>query len=152
MDNHELDDRRWTPPHCPAPTCKYHKRLQPGWRFKRMGSYFRLTEPRRICRFRCLHCGVTFGSQTIATTYWLKDPEILPQLVTKVTGEMCNSQIATDLDVATATIDRQRNPSLRQDDAPAEADEGSDRAGPRPARRERMVRHHGQEPETISVE
>ncbi|MFO7653114.1 MAG: hypothetical protein R6X25_04755, partial [Candidatus Krumholzibacteriia bacterium] len=107
MDTYELSHPRWTPPHCPSSTCKYHKPLQPGWRFKRMGSYFRLAEPTRIRRFRCLHCSVTFSSQTFATTYWLKKPEILPQLMTKVTGGMCNSQIATDLGVSPATIDRQ---------------------------------------------
>jgi hypothetical protein len=72
-----------------------------------MGYYTRRTQPRRIRRFQCLHCGVTFSSQTFSTTYWLKKPEILAQLMTKVTGGMCNSQIATDLSVSPATIDRQ---------------------------------------------
>ena len=107
MENHELYDPRWTPPHCPSPNCNYHSPLQPGWRFKRMGSYRRQAHPQRIRRFRCLHCGVTFSSQTFSTTYWLKKPRIFARLMTKVTGGMCNSQIATDLSVSPATIDRQ---------------------------------------------
>jgi transposase-like protein len=107
MENHELYDPSWNPPHCPNPKCKYHKDLQEGWRWKKAGTYFREATPRCIQRFRCLHCGVTFSSQTFSTTYWLKNPKILPQLMTKVVGGMCNSQIATDLGASPATIDRQ---------------------------------------------
>ena len=107
MDTHDLHSSRWLPPHCPSHKCKYHNPSIPHWRFKRMGCYLRLTHPQRIRRFRCLHCGVTFSSQTFATSYWLKKPQILPKLMTKITGGMCNSQIATDLRVSPATIDRQ---------------------------------------------
>lgn len=107
MDNDELYRPDWTPPHCPSPNCKYHDHLQPDWRWKRIGSYLRRAEPRRIRRFRCLHCGVTFSAQTFSCTYWLKRPRLLAQLMTKVTGGMCNSQIASDLGVSPATIDRQ---------------------------------------------
>jgi transposase-like protein len=107
MDPRELYHPRWQPPHCPAPKCKYHNASRPNWRFKRIGYYLRQAPPQRIRRFRCLHCGVTFSSQTFATSYWLKKPHLLPQLMTKVTGGMCNSQIATDLAVSAATIDRQ---------------------------------------------
>jgi hypothetical protein len=72
-----------------------------------MGYYRRRAQPRRIRRFRCLHCGVTFSSQTFSTTYWLKKPDIVARLMTKVVGGMCNSQIAADMAVAPATIDRQ---------------------------------------------
>ena len=97
----------WSPPHCPSPTCKYHNDLQPDWPWKHMGYYLRKTDPRRIRRFQCLHCGVTFSSQTFSTTYWLKKPHVITNLMTKVVGGMCNSQIANDLDVSPATIDRQ---------------------------------------------
>ena len=107
MSNDELHDPAWTPPHCPSSTCKYHNGLQTDWPWKRMGYYRRRTRPRRIQRFRCLHCGVSFSSQTFSVTYWLKRPEIILQLMTKVTGGMCNSQIATDLATCPATIDRQ---------------------------------------------
>ncbi|MFH1843381.1 MAG: hypothetical protein ABIF77_09235 [bacterium] len=107
MENNELYKASWTPPHCPSPTCKYHNDLQPDWRWKRMGYFHRDAEPKRIRRFQCLHCSVTFSSQTFSTTYWLKMPHIVANLMTKVVGGMCNSQIATDLGVAPATIDRQ---------------------------------------------
>jgi transposase-like protein len=98
---------RWQPPHCPNPNCLFHNPDLPDWRFKRMGSFPRHTPPHRISRFRCHHCGVSFSSQTFATSYWLKKPHILPKLLTKVTGGMCNSQIALDLGVSPATVDRQ---------------------------------------------
>ena len=107
MENHELYKSTWVPPHCPSPSCKYHNDLQSEWRFKRMGYFYRKAQPTRIRRFRCLHCGVTFSSQTFSTTYWLKKPHIISQLLTKVTGGMCNSQIASDLAVSPATVDRQ---------------------------------------------
>lgn len=72
-----------------------------------MGYYYRQAQPRRIRRFRCLCCGVTFSSQTFSTTYWLKRPDIIAQLMPKVVGGMCNSQIANELKVSPATVDRQ---------------------------------------------
>ena len=107
MNITDLYHPSWTPEHCPSPNCKFHNPSRPGWRSKRMGFYLRNAHPRRIRRFRCLECGVTFSSQTFATTYYLKKPDILQQLMTKVTGGMCHSQIATDLGVAPQTIDRQ---------------------------------------------
>jgi transposase-like protein len=107
MENSELYNPTWSPPHCPSPNCKYHKGLHSDWPWKRMGFYLRQAQPKRIRRFQCLHCGVTFSSQTFSTTYWLKKPDIVGQLMTKVVGGMCNSQIATDLAVTPATIDRQ---------------------------------------------
>lgn len=107
MNNQELYHRNWRPPHCPSPKCKFHNASRPGWRFKKVGYYLRHARPQRIRRFRCLHCGVTFSSQTFSTSYWLRKNEILPRLLTKVVGGMCNSQIATDLGVSPATIDRQ---------------------------------------------
>jgi len=63
--------------------------------------------PYRIQRFRCLHCQRSFSSQTFSTTYWLKRPDVLPQLFMKTVGAMANRQIARDLDVSPATVDRQ---------------------------------------------
>jgi len=107
MHNDEIYHKNWVPPHCPSPNCKYHNDSQSEWRFKRAGYYLRKAHPRRIRRFRCLHCGVNFSAQTFSTTYWLRRNDVLPQLMTKVVGGMCNSQIATDLGVSPATIDRQ---------------------------------------------
>ena len=107
MKNHELYNPSWIPPHCPSTTCKYHNDLQSGWKWKHFGYYRRQTEPKRIRRFQCLACRVTFSSQTFSATYWLKRPEIISRLMTKVVGGMCNSQIATDLKASPAAIDRQ---------------------------------------------
>ena len=64
------------PPHCPRPDCRYHT-CSAGWRWVRYGSYARLCHPRRIQRFRCVHCRTTFSRQTFSTSYYLKRPELL---------------------------------------------------------------------------
>ncbi len=107
MNNDELYRPEWVPPHCPNRNCHFHNPLQEGWRWKRDGYHERKAHPRRIRRFKCKACGVTFSSQTFSTTYWLKRPDILEQLPTKVVSGACNSQIAYDLGVAPSTIDRQ---------------------------------------------
>ena len=104
MDTH---DPNFVPPHCPNPDCLYHQQLADGWRFKCIGTFWRQVRPNRIRRFKCRHCNRTFSSQTFSTTYWLKRPDILAQLLTKTTGCMANRQIARDLHVAPSTIDRQ---------------------------------------------
>jgi transposase-like protein len=95
------------PPHCPNANCKYHLQLDAQWRFKRIGTFGRQVAPHRIQRFLCLHCHRSFSTQTFATSYWLKRPDVLPQLLTKTTGCMANRQIARDLHVTPSTIDRQ---------------------------------------------
>lgn len=101
------NDPGFVPPHCPNPNCQHHRQLSRSWRFKRIGYYRRQLNPDRIQRFLCLHCRRSFSSQTFSTSYWLKRPDILPQLLTKTTGCMANRQIARDLHVAPSTIDRQ---------------------------------------------
>ena len=107
MNNNDLYRPAWVPPHCPDRNCHFHNPLHEGWRWKRDGYYQRKTHPQRIRRFKCKACGVTFSSQTFSITYWLKRPDIIQQLTTKVTSGACNSQIADDLGVAPSTIDRQ---------------------------------------------
>ncbi|MDO9693408.1 MAG: hypothetical protein Q7W56_01610, partial [Candidatus Latescibacteria bacterium] len=80
----------FVPPHCPNPNCPYHRQLIAGWRFKRIGYFRRQLSPTRIQRFLCLHCRRSFSTQTFATSYWLKRPDILPQLLTKTLGCMAN--------------------------------------------------------------
>jgi transposase-like protein len=103
----DTNDPTFIPPHCPNPDCLYHQQLTSGWRFKRIGTYGRQASPHCIQRFKCLHCPRSFSTQTFSTSYWLKRPDILPQLPTKTTGCMANRQIARDLHVAPSTIDRQ---------------------------------------------
>jgi transposase-like protein len=67
---------RFAPPHCPRTDCRYHH-CAAGWRWIRFGVYHRHCLPRTIQRFRCGHCRATFSTQTFATTYYLKRPELL---------------------------------------------------------------------------
>jgi transposase-like protein len=100
-------DDSFNPPHCPNAKCQFHGQLHAGWRFKRIGTFERQAAPHCIQRFLCLHCHRSFSTQTFSTTYWLKRPDVLPQLLTKTNGCMANRQIARDLRVAPSTIDGQ---------------------------------------------
>ena len=107
MENNDLHHPDWKPPHCPNPSCKYHNDLHDIWSYKRAGYFMRNAEPRRIRRFLCKHCGVSFSSQTFSTTYYLKRPDILPKLMTMTVGCMANRQIADHLGVSSTTVDNQ---------------------------------------------
>ena len=109
MNTHHIYHQDWRPPHCPNPDCKFHNDLPEPWPCKRIGFFYRQAAPHRIRRFLCKHCRVSFSSQTFSTTYYLKRPDILPQLMTKTVGCMANRQIATDLKVSPTTIDNQLN-------------------------------------------
>jgi transposase-like protein len=109
METHNIHHPNWQPPFCPNPDCKYHNDLREGWRYKRAGYYWRQAQPRRIQRYLCKHCGVSFGSQSFSVTYYLKRPDILPRLMTLTTGCMANRQIADHLKVSPTTIDNQLN-------------------------------------------
>jgi transposase-like protein len=106
MDNNELYRPEWVPPHCPSRNCHFHNPLNEGWKWRHFGYYRRKAYPQRIRRFQCLHCRVTFSWQTFSVTYWAKRPDIVEQLPTKVNSCACNSQMARDLGVSAATIDR----------------------------------------------
>lgn len=95
------------PPHCPGDKCPFHNTLRTGWRYKRIGYHWSQCQQKRIPRFLCLCCRRSFSTQTFATSYWLKRPDVLPQLVTKTVGCMANRQIARDLGVAPSTVDGQ---------------------------------------------
>jgi transposase-like protein len=97
----------FTPPHCPNDKCHFHSALRVEWRYKRIGYHWSHCQRKRIPRFLCLSCRRSFSTQTFATSYWLKRPDILPQLLTKTVGCMANRQIARDLRVAPSTVDGQ---------------------------------------------
>ena len=98
--------KSWVPPHCPNPNCLYHSGLTPGWTFKRAGFYRRQIHPFRIQRFTCLHCKRSFSSQTFSTTYWQKRPDLDAWILMKVAGCMANRQIARDLNISPAAVDK----------------------------------------------
>ncbi len=96
----------WQPPFCPNPNCPFHNKLATGWRCKRAGFFRRQVRPHRIQRFTCLHCRKSFSTQTFSTTYWQRKPELDALIVTRTVGCMANRQLARDLGVAPATVDR----------------------------------------------
>lgn len=65
--------RRYRPPFCPNPSCRYHRRTR-GWRYRRAGSFQRQCAPHTVPRFQCSRCHRSFSSQTFSATYWLKRP------------------------------------------------------------------------------
>ena len=105
--------KKFIPPHCPNPKCRFHKPLQDGWHFKRAGYYWRQNRTIRIQRFTCLHCSKSFSTQTFSSDYWQKKPNMASQLFFKVVGGMANRQIARDLRVDPATIDHHINRMAR---------------------------------------
>ena len=83
------------PPHCPRSDCRFH-RSSDGWRWIRCGWFTRRCAPHRIQRFRCLHCGVTFSTQTFSTTYYLKRPELLEPIAHRLLACSGYRQIARE--------------------------------------------------------
>ena len=96
----------WQPPHCPNPNCKFHNPLPEGFPFKEDGFYIRKSDNRRIQRFLCKSCKRSFSTQTFSVSYWLKKPDLISKVFMKAVGCMANRQIARDLKVNPASIDR----------------------------------------------
>lgn len=94
------------PPHCPRTDCRYHH-CRTGWRWIRHGTYARQCAPQRIQRFRCDHCGVTFSTQTFATTYYLKRPRLLEPLFHRLLAGSGLRQITREARCVHSTLMRQ---------------------------------------------
>ncbi len=94
------------PPHCPNPDCDFH-RNPTGWPFKKKGFYRRPLRRDRIQRYLCQHCGRSFSDQTFSLTYWLRRPELLPTLFFRTRACSALRQIAQELGLAHATVQRQ---------------------------------------------
>ncbi len=87
----EAPDRRpvsapelFRPPHCPWPECPAHHAEKDLYGWVRYGWYTRKAAPGRIRRFRCNTCEQTFSTQTFSTTYYLKRPELLVPVATRL--------------------------------------------------------------------
>jgi transposase-like protein len=93
----------FNPPHCPRTDCRYH-RCAIGWRWIRYGTFIRRCSPKRIQRFRCVACGVTFSTQTFATTYYLKRPELLEPLFHRLLAGSGLRQILREAHCAHSTL------------------------------------------------
>jgi transposase-like protein len=94
------------PPFCPNPGCDSHAQTHP-WRFKKKGFYTRAHGPRRVQRYLCQHCRRNFSSQTFSLTYWLKRPQLLHPLFSRLLGCSGLRQIAREFGVAHTTLLRQ---------------------------------------------
>jgi transposase-like protein len=99
----DTSPRTFVPPHCPRTSCRYHH-CSAGWRWVRHGTYPRRCEPRVIPRFRCRHCGVTFSSQTFATSYYLKRPELLLPLFHRLLAGSGLRQITREARCSHSTV------------------------------------------------
>jgi transposase-like protein len=94
------------PPHCPRTDCRFH-RCALGWRWIRHGCYARRAAPQRIARFRCVHCGHTFSTQTFSTTYWLQRPDLLTPTAYRLLTCSGYRQIAREARCSPTTVLRQ---------------------------------------------
>src|SRR5262245_7649638 len=100
-----MDDstRPLIPPHCPRTDCRFHT-SSPNWRWVRYGIYARRCSPRRIQRFRCVHCRTTFSTQTFSTSYYLKRPELLEPLFHRLLAGSGLRQITREARCAHSTV------------------------------------------------
>jgi len=96
----------FTPPFCPNPACIFHHDPR-GWGFKKSGFFVRRARPQRIARYRCSRCRRSFSSQTFSTTYWLRDPRLPRAVMLRLLACSALRQIARDLAVSPATVQRQ---------------------------------------------
>jgi transposase-like protein len=97
------DEDLFRPPFCPEPKCPHHERSL-GWRYARDGIHRRRAEPTRVQRYRCLHCGRSFSSQTFRTTYYLKRPELQPAIFRQMGACSGYRQTARVLGCAHSTV------------------------------------------------
>ncbi len=95
--------QNFVPPFCPQSSCRFH-RCTDGWQWKHHGSFTRQCAPHVIPRFRCVHCGVTFSSQTFSTSYYLKRPDLLEPLFHRLLAGSCYRQIAREARCAPTTV------------------------------------------------
>jgi transposase-like protein len=70
---------RFVPRFCPNERCAFHGDTTTPWHWVRAGFFTRQSQPRRVQRFRCEHCGRYFSEQTFLTSYWHKHPELLAE-------------------------------------------------------------------------
>jgi transposase-like protein len=92
------------PRFCPNPGCPFHRGERPDWRFVRTGFFRRQCPPRRVQRYRCVHCGRHFSDQTFALSYWLKRPTLLEPVFHRLLGCSGFRQIAREFGVSPSTV------------------------------------------------
>jgi len=95
---------RFRPPFCPWPDCPAHRARGRG--FRRWGAYSRDVDRRRVPRFRCRDCGRTCSQQTFSCTYYLKRPELLPEVAAGLQAGSAQRQLARSRRCAKTTVSR----------------------------------------------
>jgi transposase-like protein len=97
---------RFRPPFCPNPDCDSH--ADPAaWRFKKKGFHWSAAAGGHVQRYRCQRCGRNFSDQTFSPTYWLRTPRVLRGLFFRILACSALRQIAAELGVCHATVQRQ---------------------------------------------
>ena len=97
-------EARFVPEFCPNERCAHHRTSGPDWRWQRAGFFSRQAAPHRIQRFRCCHCRRYFSTQTFRTDYWLKRPELLPEVFHRLVACSGFRQIARRYDISPQTV------------------------------------------------
>ena len=96
----------WKPPFCPNPACEKHYTAE-GWQWVPFGFFERKhCLPKWIRRYRCLHCGRTFSTQTFETNYWLHKPTFLPLIFQRLQACSSLGQIALEYAISPSTVQR----------------------------------------------
>jgi hypothetical protein len=97
----------FVPPHCPRADCPAHIPGEgPAFTFNLAGTFPVKCRPERIQRFLCHVCRHTFSTQTFATDYCMKRPELLLPTVPLLVLAPADRQIAHFLDCAPSTPSR----------------------------------------------
>lgn len=97
----------FVPPFCPRADCPAHRPGQgPAFTFTLAGSFPVACRKERIQRFLCHVCGHTFSTQTFATDYYMKRPELLLPTAALLVLAPADRQIAHALKCAPSTPSR----------------------------------------------
>ncbi len=90
---------RFEPPFCPNPACASRAR-EGSFRYRRIGTYHRSTDGRKVQRFLCRACGRSFSTQTFRLDYRFKLPHhdvlVFKALVSKVTQRQAARMLGID--------------------------------------------------------
>lgn len=97
--------RRFQPPFCPRRDCPDHTRREPGYRYRRHGSYPD-RRGRRTPRYRCGACGKTFSRRAFSVAYFLKRRELLIPIARGLLAGSAHRQLARSLGCAPSTVTR----------------------------------------------
>lgn len=97
---------RFRPTHCTRPDCSAHT-LSEGFRWRKRGSYRTKSLPnRRTPVIECLHCGKRMSRSAYSCTYYMKKPELLPDVARGLVACGAHRQIARTLKCAPSTVTR----------------------------------------------